>query len=400
MFGGLGGIGALGQGFMNGLDMAAQLRDRQTELQIKALKLQNDMIDAKVQGAAFNAFWKNGMMPTDMDQGIGKSQPQQTPQVPMDQGVSGLAPMQGQQAPGFAPQTPGVAMAPGQPSMPAGQQQGPQIPAQQPQPGVQPNPYAAPQIPDPNQELQRLAQHIKAANPGLNDRELYHVMLQSIEAQGAISRILSPDARILAQLQLEAIRQQGRSDIVGQQQAGATERTQLQQQGAGERVGAQQAGATERTQLQQQGAGERAQAGIASREKIAGENIESREKIAGETIADRKAGRDAAMSRAQFVQQQLNARFAQGSGDKTRLQAQLVRSREIIAQMNAAQRIMNGIELATPGVKPETNAQYAAAQRSYEDAQAKLEILEKQSATDATATKPTAGGVVDYNDLK
>ncbi len=451
---GLGGIGAFGSGLAHGMVNGQQLREGAMRLKMQQLQLDDEKRRLMGEAALFahiSGLNGQGPDPGQPPQGGmgGMGQQQGQPQFgggmnpdgsmslsgggqpPTSPNAPGPGPVQQQAIPppwgvgdpgtgtGQAPPNPyaapqgggpggAPAMPPGaasQPAQPPMQPQGGQPGPQAPQPGAQPQPPGdGLDIFSQYKSVLQIANDIQGRYMQANGGKKLDsaTLLSATERAIKLMQGLTPAQRLAFQPVLQTMKDQAAQGRVDTQQAGQTERVERQQQGAEERVSEQQKGAGERTeasiagraanvQTQQAGALQRERevtAGAGQREAGREATVQRGQDI---TSGDRKAAREASMARAEMVQKNLNQRFTTGAGDKTRLQAQLVRSREIVAQMNAAQRIMNGIELAKPGVTPESDQQYAAAVKSYEDASNKLDILEKQSQTTGSTGAPQAG---------
>ena len=382
-------LGFLGSGFIQGLDQAAQLRDKATDLKIKQLKLDNDKIDAMAEAAAYKSFVGGGGQqggqggqpsPYAAPQGPQQQQGQQQPPGPVP-GVSGLPGAQqpqGQPPPGSigmptlmsqgqpqgGPQPP----MPGQASVPGGGQPGAaQSPSPQGPPQPPPNPYAAPQAPqqiDPAQEIQGYAQRIKQANPGIDDRTAYHATLKAVAA----SQGLAPETRALAQMQLEQFRQ---LEISRRTEESAASREKIATDSIAQKEKALQDTLAARDASQK----EKEQA-VKDLQDLKGQQAKER--------AQMRIGNDtqkikASMDRTKLIQDRLDARAGTAGADKFKLNAQNNALKQATSQLTIAQRTIDSLASTDRfnNVKPEEDPQYQGAVKAAEQATQKLDLIEQ-----------------------
>lgn len=347
----LNGLGNFAGGVSHGLDQASVINQRAQQIQAAQFALDQEKRSLAGQAAAFQALVQRGGQPQAP---VGQQLPPATGPMPPQ---TGQPPMPGQAS---VPNQPSQ-MAPSGPpqaSMAGPPQGGMQVPPQQGQAQGAPQGGLPTELTTEGQLgiIQKIAQTIKAQNPGIDPATLFEATKQQIALLGGLSATQKSDLA----LTLEAIR------------------SQTSQANTAARVYA-----TERGQ----------DIGAASRENVANIGARSREAVgAGHDAASRANTADRiadADSRLAKTQAAINARQDKSILGRATTKAQTERLAMLRTKLSQAKQKL-AAALAAGGDTTQ-------AQKGVDDAY--NQILDFQTKVMGGKTSPPAGKVVDFNAL-
>lgn len=357
------GLGNFAGGVTKGMDQGSVIKQRAMQVQQAQLALDQQKKDIAAQAAAFAGINPGG----------------------------GAPPTPGMTAPGAPPPGPmAQPMAPGQPSMPAQQQAGPQLPPQLA------GPSAAPMAPPPQQPLvsppggpapapsqgagappqsgqidptdpmagtkvvTQIAQEIKSRNPNIDPQQLLMATQHVIDMSKGMAPALRSGAQVVVQ-QLRDASSERNTDVRANQSDVNNQRTTT----------TSSANTDKRTSSQEKIAAGHDQTSLSRAATVAG----------------------AAMDRAKFVQGEVNKRASTNQGDKNKNAAINERTKTVVAQLTAATRKLALLKDATGSPLPETDPRVQQAMKEIETANKNLDIISKAAGIPASASPaPEAGG--------